>query len=50
MERAQEYGVLVSRIGPKWSSSNKKGVIEPIHDTIETIVAATSIEKTTFPA
>ena len=52
----QEYGLLhmffilsfalmVTRIGPKWSTSNSKGTIEPIRDTIKSTLVAIWIEK-----
>ena len=35
----------MSRIGPKWATSNSNGAIGPIRDTIKSTVVATGIEK-----
>ena len=37
---APTVGVMVSKVGPKWSTSNSKGAIGSIRGTIKSTVAA----------
>ena len=42
---AARIDLMVSRIGPKWFTSNSNGVVGPIRDTIKSNVIAAGIEK-----